>query len=290
MLSGQEGPRGVAELHILWLCPVLMTTIPPTDLPQGVEFHKCHNLYDLDELLEPLESPRFDAIVVDTTRAERGGYDPVDMVAEAAGKCAKPPRFLLAVVMPGITDDPLDSQTAFAVEMQSLWSRNKPVLSVEGAVRYHLEQRPVRIKENTVRQERRWGDVADRAVKLLNGELPVEPPSVSPLTIAFVVGMCAKSRRSVTAYFNDSQRNLLFQLAQQRLSVRGLAEKLSHDPAYIRRLQAQIAGQLAPYMLQPGDPSGRPNHAEFCDGLVERYRPWLLSRYKRVSCPSSRDA
>lgn len=268
-----------------------MTTIPPTDLPQGVEFHKCHNLYDLDELLEPLESPRFDAIVVDTTRAQRQGYDPVDMVAQVAGKCAKPPRFLLAVVIPGIIDDPLDSQTAFAVEMQSLWSRNKPVLSVEKAVLYHLEQRPARIKENKIGQERRWADVADRAVKLLTGELPAEThPPVPPPTTVFVVGMCPKSRRSVTAYFNDSQRDLLFQLAQRRLSVRSLAEKLSLNESYIRRLQAQIAEQLAPYMTQPSDPSQRPDHAEFCNALVEQYRPWLLSRYKRVCHPSSRHA
>jgi len=284
----------VAERCILWLCPFLIPTIPPVDLQDGVEFHQCRNLYELDELLEPLESPRFDAIVVDTTRAQREGYDPVDMVTKVAGKCAKPPRFLLAAVIPGV-DDPLDSQTAFAVEMQSLWSRNKPVLIIEAAVRYYLEQRPGeieksgQIKENSVGQVRRWVEVAEHAAKLLAGELPAETHSASPLTRSFVVGMCAKSRGSSAAYFNNSQRSLLFELAQHRLSVRGLSEKLSHDRDYIRRLQAQIAEQLDPYVSQPSDPDRRPDHAEFCDALVERYRPWLLSRYERVSRLSSAD-
>ncbi len=279
----------MADLRVLWLCPFLLPTIPPLNLPYGLEFRQCHRRDEVDELLKGLESPRFDAVVVDTSPAQGHGYDPVDMVARVAVKCEDPPRYLLAVVKQGIDPDPLDSQIAFAVEMRGLWSDGKPMLIIEEAVLYHLEQRPSdierskRLKESSIGQVRRWADIADRASKLVMSELPVETRPVSTLTKEFVAGMCAKSRRSAVTYFSQAQRDLLFELALHRLSVKALSKKLAYKPDYIRRLQKQIAEELYPYVPQASEPSGRPDHAEFCDALVESYGPWLRSRHERIS-------
>lgn len=274
--------------RVLWICPVVLPTVPPAGVPDDVDFIECRNTGEVEDLVQQGEGHPFDVVIVDAAPAEQLGYDPVDAVSLLAFQRRNPPRYLVAVVMRGLTAEFADAPLAFAVEMRDLWDQNRPVLAVEEAALYYLEkpkgpEAGKDLKEQSISQEPRWGSIAARAVRIARREIVPAAPFIPPMTRNLVGAICARRRENGVPYLSERQRDILFHLARHRHSPRDIAAELRVSENYVRRQQAAIGVTLSPYTDGPAAESGQCANGVFCDKLVNRYGSWLVSRSVRVA-------
>jgi hypothetical protein len=273
----------------------MLPTVPPLGIPDDVDFVECRSTSEVAEQMRRDAGDGFDVVVVDTSPAEQLGYDPVDAVRVlAAWPGGRPPRYLVAVVMRGLTADYRDAPLAFAVEIRDLWGGNRVTLTVEEAALYYLEnsnyaEKPPNpetgtdFKEQAISQEPRWGRIAARAVRMARGEIVPDVPVIPPMTRTLVTAVCSRRKDGSAPYFSSLQREILFHLARRRRrSPREIASALVTDENYVRRLQAGIVATLSPAIGDPGRPGASANGA-FCEDIVNRYGSWLISRSVRTA-------
>lgn len=273
----------------------MLPTVPPSGMPDDVDFVECRNTGEVAERVRREPGDDFDVVVVDTSPAEQLGYDPVDAVRVLAARPeSRPPRYLVAVVMRGLTADYHDAPLAFAVEIRDLWPRNQVTLAVEEAALYYLENsnyagKPPNaetdgdFKGQAISQQPRWGGIAARAVRMARGEIIPDVPVIPSMTRTLVTAVCAGRKEGGAPYLSSLQRDILFHLARrQRRSPREIANALVIDENYVRRLQAGIVTTLSP-AVDPPARGGPSTNGAFCEELVNRYGSWLISRSVRTS-------
>jgi hypothetical protein len=277
--------------RVLWICPVVLPTVPPTAVPGNVDFIECRNTGEVEDMMRQADRPVFDVVVVDTSPAEHLGYDPVDAVSLLASQDRRPPRYLVAVVMRGLTAEFADAPLAFAVEMRDLWDRNRPSLIIEEAALYYLEK-PANgdgdkdVKRQSISQEPRWGSIAARAVRMASGEIMPSGTAIPVMAHKLVTAVCATRQEESAPFLSKVQRDILFLLARQRSSPRDIATQLTVSENYVRRQQAAIVTTLSPFAAGPVTEAGQSANGAFCNELINRYGSWLVSRSVRSARPA----
>lgn len=296
ILDVPAGPDGIpsdqrpAGHTILWLCPFRLGIDPPESLRPNVRTIAKHSDHDVSSWLETVGELVVDAVVIDVSAVRGLNYDPAVIAELLVARCARPPRYLVAVVKHG-SDDPISAQYAFAHEIHLLWGRS-PQLVIEEGVLYYLEAvpadqknagagRPAGPKQQQVGQIRRWSEIASRSADLVVGELSAEPVDRSSQAVALVLSMCDRRRGAPHFRLSPAQCVILCALADSRPDVYKLVEKTGYALAAVRTALRGIANGFNPDPATPRNRERQDRAMSFCAELARDYAPWLRSLERR---------